>query len=128
VTGGSGVKTVYSHPNVEDAKQKIANFLGIPPCLVLEADDSDDDDDVLVPPAAATVPRQPLYDELKQWRLNQARNENLPAYCIFDDQTLNAIWNQNPRDEAELINVRGIGPEKLKKYGAAILYIVRQYG
>ena len=58
---------------------------------------------------------------LKSLRLHLARENGVPAYLIFNDATLLEMAARKPRTEAELLQVSGVGPAKLEKYGAAFL-------
>ncbi|HEX2874479.1 MAG TPA: ATP-dependent DNA helicase RecQ [Polyangiaceae bacterium] len=58
---------------------------------------------------------------LKSLRLHLARENGVPAYLIFNDATLLEMAARKPRTEADLLQVPGVGPAKLAKYGAAFL-------
>ncbi|MEE3063340.1 MAG: ATP-dependent DNA helicase UvrD2 [Actinomycetota bacterium] len=62
---------------------------------------------------------------LKQWRLDVAKEQKVPAYVVFTDNTLIAIAELLPDDEAALIAIPGIGARKLEQYGADVLGLVR---
>ncbi|BAV40639.1 ATP-dependent DNA helicase UvrD2 [Mycobacterium ulcerans] len=64
--------------------------------------------------------------QLKSWRLNTAKEQNVPAYVVFTDNTLIAIAELRPADDASLIAIPGIGARKLEQYGADVLELVRQ--
>jgi DNA helicase II / ATP-dependent DNA helicase PcrA len=69
------------------------------------------------------------YDEktmllLKEWRRQQAAEDNLPAFCVFTDATLVALAEARPRTSVELIKVQGLGPVKAQKYGDEVLAIL----
>ncbi|CAM4169912.1 ATP-dependent DNA helicase UvrD2 [Mycobacterium basiliense] len=64
--------------------------------------------------------------QLKSWRLNVAKEQNVPAYIVFSDNTLIAIAELLPDDESALIAIPGIGARKLEQYGADVLELVRQ--
>jgi ATP-dependent DNA helicase RecQ len=66
-----------------------------------------------------------LVERLRRFRREVAGRDALPPYCVFGDRTLEAIARERPTDLAALGDVRGIGPAKLEKYGAAILEITR---
>ncbi len=80
---------------------------------------------------ADTSPRPPsisaesVDDELlrllKSLRLHLARENGVPAYLIFNDATLLEMAARKPRSETELLQVPGVGPAKLEKYGAQFL-------
>jgi DNA helicase-2/ATP-dependent DNA helicase PcrA len=58
---------------------------------------------------------------LKEWRLARARDEEVPAYVVFNDRTLAELIRLAPRTIAELAEVPGIGPAKLERYGSELL-------
>jgi ATP-dependent DNA helicase RecQ len=62
---------------------------------------------------------------LKSLRLHLARENGVPAYLIFNDATLLEMAARKPRSEAELLQVSGVGPAKLEKYGAAFLKLFK---
>jgi len=63
---------------------------------------------------------------LKSWRTEMAREQKMPPYIIFSDNTLVAIAEMLPEDEAALIAIPGIGARKLEQYGPDVLELVRQ--
>ena len=65
-----------------------------------------------------------LMKELKAWRLKRAKADEVPAYVVFHDSTLQAIADLKPRDLDELASVSGIGPAKLERYGPEILAVL----
>lgn len=69
-----------------------------------------------------------LMEALRGWRLAESRERKVPAYVIFTDATLEAIAEQRPESDDALLQVPGIGTEKLSRYGAAVLSIVRTGG
>lgn len=86
-------------------------------------------------PVAAVPPRDPsrwreadagsddVLTTLKQWRTAQASQESVPPYCVFSDKTLMEIARARPGDEGALLQVSGVGPGKLEKYGGDVLRI-----
>jgi len=63
---------------------------------------------------------------LKAWRLDVAKEQKVPAYVVFSDNTLVAIAELLPDDDAALIAIPGIGARKLEQYGPDVLELVRQ--
>jgi ATP-dependent DNA helicase RecQ len=45
----------------------------------------------------------------------------VPAYIVFSDAVLRAMAARRPQTPAELLQVPGVGPVKLERYGAAFL-------
>ncbi len=67
----------------------------------------------------ADVP--PAFAALRQWRLERAKADEVPAYVVFHNSTLVEIAERNPRTLRELAAVPGVGPTKLERYGAELL-------
>ncbi|MGP6175154.1 ATP-dependent DNA helicase UvrD2 [Corynebacterium sp. A21] len=65
-----------------------------------------------------------VFEGLRAWRSEVARDMQVPAYIVFTDATLMAVAEALPRSEAELLDVSGIGPAKLEKYGAGLLAVL----
>jgi DNA helicase-2/ATP-dependent DNA helicase PcrA len=66
----------------------------------------------------------PLSEALRAWRSERARADAMPAYVIAHDSTIEAIAEARPGSIAALRRVRGMGPQKLEKYGPEILAVV----
>jgi len=66
-----------------------------------------------------------LLADLKAWRLRTAKEMNVPAYVVFTDNTLIAIAETRPTDDAALTAIPGIGARKLELYGPDVLALVK---
>ena len=64
-----------------------------------------------------------VLERLRDLRRDLARSAAIPAYCVFSDRTLAELAARCPTDEEGLLDIPGIGPAKLAKYGAAVLEI-----
>src|SRR5690554_1596900 len=69
---------------------------------------------------------QTVFDRLRAWRMETARERDVPAYVIFPDATLREIAIARPASLAELRTISGVGDRKLEAYGKAIIEIVEQ--
>jgi DNA helicase-2/ATP-dependent DNA helicase PcrA len=67
-----------------------------------------------------------LLEALKVWRANAARAAKVPAYVIFHDTTLAAVAEARPASPQELLDLPGLGPVKVARYGDALLAVVAQ--
>ncbi|MGH3804546.1 MAG: HRDC domain-containing protein, partial [Pseudonocardiaceae bacterium] len=65
-----------------------------------------------------------VFERLRAWRLSVSTSQQMPAYVIFTDATLQAIAEQLPTTEAEMATVPGVGPAKLTNYAEAVLALV----
>ncbi|WP_165068633.1 ATP-dependent DNA helicase RecQ [Paludisphaera rhizosphaerae] len=70
---------------------------------------------------ASDLAGDPAYERLKALRQQWAREVSQPAYCIFTNQTLEALVRQRPASPAELNDVKGLGRARIDRYGDAIL-------
>jgi ATP-dependent DNA helicase UvrD/PcrA len=66
-----------------------------------------------------------LLAQLKEWRLRISKEMSVPAYVVFTDNTLIAIAETLPTDDAALVAIPGIGARKLEQYGPNVLAIVK---
>src|SRR6266498_389895 len=69
-------------------------------------------------------PDDPVFAALKQWRLERARTDEVPAYVVFHNSTLAEIAGRKPQTLSELAAVPGVGPSKLERFGDDVLAIL----
>ncbi|TDE97674.1 DNA helicase RecQ [Occultella glacieicola] len=67
---------------------------------------------------------QELFQRLRTWRAEVAKEQGVPAYVVFNDATLAGIAQARPADEAVLSGISGVGEAKLARYGPAVLGVV----
>lgn len=68
-----------------------------------------------------------LFDQLRSLRLTLAQEQNLPPYVVFSDQTLRELAETQPKSPIEFLQIKGVGQNKLDKYGAAFLALLANY-
>jgi ATP-dependent DNA helicase RecQ len=66
-----------------------------------------------------------VFEALRAWRAQVAREHSVPAYTVFHDSTLHEVATALPASLDQLRNISGIGATKLERYGEALLEIVR---
>jgi ATP-dependent DNA helicase RecQ len=66
-----------------------------------------------------------LFQRLRDLRKRLADEHGVPAYIVFSDATLRAMAELRPTSDAELLDVSGVGPAKLERWGAAFLAELR---
>ena len=131
VTTKSGIQTGFSGPNVIEAKASIARYLRIPPreVDVYHGDDarsfftperSPEENDIL-------QDRSPLRERIRSKRLEIARRDDVPAYIVFADVTLDDIVLKLPTRDEEMLSIIGIGPTRRDLYGEFIKEEVKTY-
>ena len=67
---------------------------------------------------------QSLFEILRGWRAQTAKEKGIPAYMVLSDKTLQAISRSTPKNLRELSNIPGIGENKLNQYGDQILALL----
>ncbi|AVP96564.1 DNA helicase RecQ [Ahniella affigens] len=68
-----------------------------------------------------------LVSAIKAWRQARAKAQNLPAYVILHDATIQAIAARLPESLDELAEVHGLGQAKISRYGTELIDLVRQF-
>ncbi len=68
-----------------------------------------------------------LREYLREWRRLLAKEQNLPAYTVMHDATLDEICRIRPSSIAQLRTITGIGERKAESIGALILRALEQY-
>jgi ATP-dependent DNA helicase RecQ len=62
-----------------------------------------------------------LFERLRAIRKELADRQRVPAYIVFSDKVLVEMATRRPTNEHDLLEVPGVGPAKLEKYGATFL-------
>jgi len=68
-----------------------------------------------------------LFSILRKWRLDKAREEEIPPFCVFHDSHLRAIAAERPATTERLLDVHGVGSRKMEKYGPEIIDLVLEH-
>lgn len=68
-----------------------------------------------------------IFKELKVYRLNKSREENIKPYFIYNDSQLKDLISKMPRSKEELKLVAGFGEVKANKYGDDIFKILEKF-
>jgi hypothetical protein len=72
-------------------------------------------------PSVANASSAADESQFKAWRLQTARAEGIDAARVCSNAVMHAILQAMPQSLQSLQGVRGIGPDKARKYGDAIL-------
>jgi ATP-dependent DNA helicase RecQ len=64
---------------------------------------------------------EPLFERLRTWRRDVAKEQGVPAYVVFPDATLLQIAATPPSALSGLASINGVGETKLARYGQQIL-------
>jgi ATP-dependent DNA helicase RecQ len=69
-----------------------------------------------------------LREYLRDWRRTIAKEQNIPAFVVLHDSSLEEICRRHPKSLAELLQVAGIGERKAETYGKQILHALQRFG
>lgn len=134
------IKKVNLEPGVENSSLKsmeelAKSFLDI--CVVNKMDytkkyrnilDAEDtgtsiDEDIVEKKEKVTQQNVELVKQLKVYRLNKSREENVKPYFLFNDRQLDDLLCKLPKSKDALKGVSGFGDIKCEKYGDEIVNI-----
>ena len=76
---------------------------------------------------ALTAAGYDLFEALRKLRLEIAKEEAMPPYIVFSDKTLIDMCIKCPSNEEEMLEVSGVGENKLKKYGQRFLEEIQKF-
>lgn len=67
------------------------------------------------------IAEQKIFEKMKLWRKQLAKDKDMPAFTILSDKTLLEIVKQQPQQHEDLVKIYGLGPAKCQQYGQVIL-------
>jgi ATP-dependent DNA helicase RecQ len=68
-----------------------------------------------------------LREFLREWRRETANQQNVPAYVVMHDTTLDEICRVRPGSIGGLLHITGIGERKAELYGRQILDALKRF-
>ncbi len=78
-------------------------------------------------PVTAGAEAEELREYLREWRRAMAKEQNVPAYIVLHDSSLEEICRRPPKFFAELLEIPGIGERKAEVYGQPILDALKKF-
>lgn len=69
----------------------------------------------------------PLFEALREERLQISRDKDIPAYMVFSDKTLLEMTEQKPSNEKEMMSVSGVGAVKWERYGERFVSVIKSH-
>ena len=79
------------------------------------------------PPVSLSVEQEALAVRIKEWRSAEAKRLGVPAYVVLHDRTVQALAAASPVNSRQLLDVDGMGPAKVERFGAAILQLCKSF-
>lgn len=77
------------------------------------------------PSESETILNETLFDALRKLRAQLAEKENVPAYQIFSDKSLNEMVQLKPKTLERFSEINGVGSLKLEKYGKLFTNLIK---
>ncbi len=68
-----------------------------------------------------------LFARLRFLRKQIADRENIPPYIVFSDASLQEMALYQPMNNAEMLQINGVGAVKLERFGQAFLSVIRDH-
>ena len=68
-----------------------------------------------------------LFEKLRSVRTELAAEKSVPPYIICSDKTLKDMCAKLPRDKEQLVDVYGMGEQKIQNYGEAFVTAVNSF-
>ena len=68
-----------------------------------------------------------LLPKLKELRLKLAREEGVPAFCVFSDKVLVRMAELQPTTYREMIGISGVGDYKYGRYGEKFINVILEF-
>jgi RecQ family ATP-dependent DNA helicase len=65
-----------------------------------------------------------LLQKLKELRTSLSKEKKCAPYMIFKDKTLEEMSAKKPKNTSEFLNIKGVGPKKVKDYGELFLNVI----
>jgi len=115
-------KTEGRYPVLQLTEKSNAVLYNNEKVMLVEAITQQKEEAVAAPPY-----EKDLFIQLKELRNQLAREENVPAYIIFSDATLQELATYLPGTLDELKQISGFGAVKIQRYGEEFLQKVTEY-
>jgi DNA helicase-2/ATP-dependent DNA helicase PcrA len=65
-----------------------------------------------------------VFERLREWRRLRAKADDVAAFMVFSNATLEQLAEEQPADRQALLRVSGVGPDKLERYGDDVLAVL----
>jgi ATP-dependent DNA helicase RecQ len=76
---------------------------------------------------ALSAPEEAIFEALRAWRRDIAKDRGVPPYVILNDASLRELAHVRPAHMDGLLTVKGIGESKAQAFGDSLLALVREH-
>ena len=73
------------------------------------------------PSELLTPDQTQLFENLRKWRREKARELDVPAFVVLSDKTLRHLAQTRPKQMTELKSIYGLGDVKIENFGSEFL-------
>lgn len=77
--------------------------------------------------AVVSVVDNELFEKLKSWRMERAKQDGIAPFMVAHNSTLVALAATPPRTIGQLLGTPGFGPKKAESYGGDILAVIANH-
>ncbi|EKC49440.1 protein containing Helicase and RNase D, partial [human gut metagenome] len=68
-----------------------------------------------------------LLAKLRKLRMEVARQNHLPTYCIFHNNVLAMLATDKPTTREEFLSIRGVGERSYNRFGDLFIQAIGEY-
>lgn len=68
-----------------------------------------------------------LFEKLRELRKQIAKEEGVPPFVVFSDKTLLDMCIKTPKNAVDMLDVSGIGENKLERYGDRFIKLIQDF-
>ena len=72
-------------------------------------------------PVVLTAEGEARAARIREWRATEAKRLKVPAYVVLHDRSVQALAQACPKNPRELLQIEGIGPAKVERFGEDLL-------
>ncbi len=74
----------------------------------------------------SSQPKDEVFEKLREKRATLAKEQNVPAYIVFSDKTLEEMARKLPKTKEEFLSITGVGEAKLESYGDDFISLCKE--
>lgn len=76
---------------------------------------------------SSDIEDEELFNALRSWRVEVAKEKNIPAYYVVSQKGLIVLSNEKPITKSEFLHLKYLGKKTFENYGKAILEIIKEH-
>ena len=77
---------------------------------------------------ALDVAQMQVFEKLRAWRREKAKELDVPAFVVLSDKTLRHLAQVQPTESHALEKIYGLGEKKIEKFGVDLVGVIRGDG